>query len=424
MTLKRGEEYKVNVIDRWYRPLLERQLRKPFVHLLFGARQTGKTTLLEHVIGAAALHLDLADPEERTRLLAEPGLFRKECEALPGRGTPAIVFVDEAQAVPAVFDAVQSLYDHDKNRWRFVLCGSSARRLRRTGANLLPGRSLLHRLFPLILPERPPAGLGRAGRVSPMVSPLPQVTLDSTFPAADLEERLAYGDLPGVVLLGDEDWPGVLRSYVTVHLEEEIRREALVKDWGAFVNFLRLAAREAGRVTNFAAISRDVGLSQPTVKSYYQLLEDMFIGFPVPVFSKSPRKSLLSTPRFQFVDLGIQHAACGLSPSRDVVRADPGRYFECWVGIEIWKRLQYAGEGRLSYFRTKDGAEVDYVVEMPDRTVAVEAKWTSRPSLRDVPGLVSFLGDHPHVSVGYVVCRCPRPLRLSPSIVAVPWQQL
>jgi len=412
------------MIDRWYRPALERRLRKPFVHVLFGARQTGKTTLLEHLLTHASLHINLADPEERTRLLAEPGLFRKECEALPVRRAPAIVFVDEAQAVPAVFDAVQLLYDRDRTRWRFVLCGSSARKLRTTDANLLPGRCLLHRLLPLILPERPPPGAERSARTAPLVPPGRSARLRSTFPQADLEERLAFGDLPGVVLLKTGDRGAVLRSYVAVHLEEEIRREALVKDWGAFVNFLRLAARESGQITNFAAIAREVGLSQPTVRSYYQLLEDMFIGFTVPVYSKSPRRHLLSTPRFLIADLGIQHAACGISPDVGLVRASPGRYFENWVGIEIWKRLQYAGTGSLSYFRTKDGAEVDYVVELPDRTLALEVKWTDRPSLQDVPGLVSFLRDHPHVREGYVVCRCPRPARLSPSIVALPWQRV
>jgi predicted AAA+ superfamily ATPase len=412
------------MIDRWYRPTLERQLPKPFVHVLFGARQTGKTALLEHLLGRASLHINLADPEERTRLLAEPGLFRKECEALPVRKTPSVVFVDEAQAVPAVFDAVQRLYDRDKSRWRFVLCGGSARKLRRTGANLLPGRCLLHRLLPLMLPERPALVPEGVRHPDMLVPPGRRGSLRSTFPPADLTERLAYGDLPGVVLLDEEDRAPILRSYVTAHLEEEIRREALVKDWGAFVNFLRLAARESGRVTNFAAISREVGLSQPTVKSYYQLLEDLFIGFSVPVFSKSPRRHLLSTPRFLFTDLGLQHAACGVSPGPDLVLADPGRYFENWVGIELWKRLQYAGAGSLSYFRTKDGAEVDYVVELPERTIAIEVKWTDRPSLRDVTGLVSFLRDHPRVGQGFVICRAPRPVRLSPSILALPWHQL
>jgi predicted AAA+ superfamily ATPase len=412
------------MIDRWYRPALERQLRKPFVHVLFGARQTGKTTLLEHLLDRASLHINLADPEERTRLLAEPGLFRKECEALPAGKASSIVFVDEAQAVPAVFDVVQLLYDRDKTRWRFVLCGSSARKLRRTGANLLPGRCMLHRLLPLMLPERPARVPEGARHQAMLVPPGRRARLRSTFPPEDLVARLAYGDLPGVVLLNEADRAPILRSYVTVHLEGEIRREALVKDWGAFVNFLRLAARESGQITNFAAISREVGLSQPTVKSYYQLLEDMFIGFTVPVFSKSPRRHLLSTPRFLFADLGIQHAACGVSPDPNLVLANPGRYFENWVGIEIWKRLQYAGAGSLSYFRTKDGAEVDYIVELPERTIAIEVKWIDRPSLRDVTGLVSFLRDHPQVREGFVICRCPRPARLNGSIVALPWQHL
>lgn len=414
----------MHMIDRWYRSLLEKQISKPFVHILFGARQTGKTTLLGELLPQTSLSINLSDPEERTRHLADPSLFRKECEALQVSGTPSIVFVDEAQAVPDIFDAVQTLYDRDKTRWRFVLCGSSARKLRKTGANLLPGRCILHKLFPLILAERPSKGQMHTSHRSPLIPMGRRATLRSTFPSADLEERLAYGELPGIVLMPEEDRRLVLRSYVTAHLEEEMRREALVKDWGAFINFLRLAAREAGHIVNFASISRDVGLSQPTIKSYYQLLEDMFIGFSVPAFSKSPRKNLLSTPRFLFVDLGIQHAACGVSPDVNVVRANPGRYFEQWVGIEIWKRLQYLGSGQLYYFRTKDGAEVDYIVEFADRAIAIEVKWTAKPSLQQVPGLVSFLRDHPSVRKGYVVCRCMRPMQLNKSIVALPWHLL
>ena len=254
------------MIDRWIQGSLGRDLRQPFVHILFGARQTGKSTLLGHLLPAPSLHYNLADPEERSRLLADPGTFRRECEALPASRDPHVVVVDEAQAIPAIFDAVQVLYDRDRLRWRFVLCGSSARKLRSTGANLLPGRSLLHRLLPLVLAERPaPASAFAAS----LVLPMPPTTAGSTFPAAALEERLAYGDLPGVVLLGQSQRARILATFATVYLEEEIRREALVRDWGAFVNFLRLAARESGNIVNYAGISRDVGLSVPTVKSHY-----------------------------------------------------------------------------------------------------------------------------------------------------------
>ena len=414
----------MNIIDRWLALSLEKEITKPFVHILFGARQTGKTTLLNALLPTTSLRYNLADPEERTRILADPGLFRRECEALPKTKKSHVVLVDEAQAVPSVFDSVQVLYDSDKTRWRFVLCGSSARKLRKAGANLLPGRCILHRLYPLTLMERPPVD-ARACSLRPALIPLRQGRpLRSTFPAADIEERMAYGELPGIALLKDEDRKSVLRSFVAVHLEEEIRREALVKDWGAFVNFLRLAASESGQVVNYAAISRDVGLSQPTVKSYYQLLEDMFIGFHVPAYSNSPRKNLLSTPRFFFFDMGIRHAASGIVPDINVVRAEPGKYFEQWVGMEIWKRLQCRGDGRLHHFRTKDGAEVDYVVELGNEIIPIEVKWKANPSLRGVPHLAAFVKENRRVKTGYVVCRCPRPARLSDSIVALPWQCL
>lgn len=412
------------MIDRWIRTYLLKQIAKPFVHILFGARQSGKTTLLNSLLPNPSLKYNLADPEERTRLLAEPGLFRMECEALPKGKEPHMVLVDEAQAVPAIFDAVQILYDQHKSRWKFVMCGSSARKLRRTGANLLPGRAILYRLYPLILPERPALGPVNPPAEKALIALSGAGPLHSTFPPADIEERLAYGELPGVILLSEEDRKVVLRSFASLHLEEEIRREALVKDWGAFVNFLRLAARESGQMVNFAAISREVGLSQPTIKSYYQLLEDMFIGFQIPAYSVSHRKNLLSTPRFFFFDLGIRHAASGVTPDRNLVRADPGKYFEQWVGIEIWKRLQYRGEGQLHYLRTKDGAEVDFIVELDGELIPLEVKWTRAPSLRDVTHLAYFLKENPRAKKGYLICRCPRPARITESITALPWQYL
>ena len=407
------------MIDRWLQSSLAEDLRKPFVHILFGARQTGKSTLLAHLLPAPSLHYNLADPEERSRLLADAGAFRRECEALPAQAEPHVVFVDEAQAVPAVFDAVQVLYDRSRLRWKFVLCGSSARKLRQTGANLLPGRSLLHRLFPLILAERPVATDAPA---TSFVLPISAAGAGSFFPAAGLEERLAYGDLPGVVLLDEADRTRILSTFAAVYLEEEIRREALVRDWGGFVNFLRLAARESGNVVNYANISREVGLSVPTIKSHYQLLEDMFVGVRIPAYSGSARKTLLSTPRFVLFDLGVRHAASGARPGVDVVRADPGRYFEQWVVLELWKRFQYLGAGRLSFYRTRGGAEIDVVVERPDGDlVPVEVKWTQRPAPGDARHVEAFVREHAAAAEGFVVCRCPRPMRLTPHVTAIPW---
>lgn len=406
------------MFERYISRELERRLSKPFVHILFGARQTGKSSLVRALVPSPSLSYDFSNPTERTRLLADPGAFVRECEALKKKLSAHFVVVDEAQNVPAIFDAVQHLYDMEKTRWRFVMLGSSARKLRLTGANLLPGRALLHRLMPLILAERPvnPAAECR----SPIAL---QATGKKRFPPADLIERLSYGELPGIVTLPEEDRAEILRAYATIYLEEEIRREGLVRDWGAFVNFLRLAAAESGGELNYAAISRQVGISLPTVKSHYQLLEDMFIGIRVPGWSGSPRKSLVSNPKFLIFDTGVRHAAAGLRPGPETVMANPGPIFEQWVGIELWKRLQYLG-GTLHHVRSKDGREIDYLVELRGKLFPIEVKWTDRPSRSDARHVAAFLANHPQAGEGFVICRCTRPQLLCPGITALPWQNL
>ncbi|HXP59850.1 MAG TPA: ATP-binding protein [Dongiaceae bacterium] len=411
------------MFDRWYAGTLREKLERPYVHLVFGARQTGKSTLLRALLPPEALVIDLADPQERSRHLADAGAFAKECRGLPAGKKGQFVFVDEVQSVPTVFDAVQHLYDGDRGRWRFVLCGSSARKLRRTGVNLLPGRSFYHSLFPLLLAEHP----ADEPRVSYAVSPLPfdwraGEKPERPFPAADLLTRLAYGELPGIVAAEEPDRAELLRAFALVHLEEEIRREALVKDWGSFVRFVQLAAAESGQVVNFTAISQESGVSQPTVKSYYQLLEDMFLGFRVAAFSRSPRKALLSTPKFFFFDVGVRHAAAGLTPTRDVVMVNPGVFFEQWVGVELWKRLQYLGEGKLYHLRTKDGAEVDFIIEREGTLTPIEVKWSEHPSAQDARQLLRFLAEHPKQAAhGFIVCRCKRPMQLHEKVTALPW---
>ncbi len=407
---------------RWFDEPFQAALRKPYVHVLFGARQSGKTTLLRRAIPEPSLWFDLSDPSERSRLLERPGEFADACRALPMRRAPHVVVVDEAQSVPALFDAVQHLYDRERSRFRFVLCGSSARRLRGSTANLLPGRAVLHRMFPLVLAEHPPPV--DSARSTPLV-PLRGEVAPPLFPRSSLIDRLVFGEFPGIVLAPRADRESLLRTFATGHLETELRRESFVKDWGAFARFLRLAAAESGRIVNFAAISREAGVSLPTIRSHYELLEEMFLGFRIDAWSRSSRKQLLSTPRFFFVDLGLRHAAAGLSVTQDTVLADPGPVLEQWVAIELWKRLRYAGRGRLYYFRTKGGAEIDLVVELPNEVLAVEVKWTERPSADDARHLREFLDD-PRTGAkrGVIVCRCPRPIRLDDRITAIPWWAL
>ncbi|MBE2282091.1 MAG: ATP-binding protein [Prosthecobacter sp.] len=412
------------MFDRWHASTLAEKLARPFVHIVFGARQCGKSTLIRSLLPPDAHVFDLADPGERSRFLREPERLIRICQAMPARKEPHTVFVDEVQAVPALFDAVQHLYDGDKKPWRFILCGSSARKLRQAGANLLPGRSFVHHLFPLMMAERPvPKKLKTSAQsVFPLNFDPPSKNL---FPEADLIPRLAYGDLPGIVTADEEDRNDMLEGYTVLHLEEEIRREGLVRDWGKFQRFLQLAAAESGQIVNYAAISNEAALSQPTVKAHYQLLEDMFIGFTLPAWTRSPRKQLLSTPRFYLFDLGLRHAAAGLAASPQTVLSNPGPIFEQWVGIELWKRLRYLGKGNLFYMRTKDGAEVDFIVEHAGEIIPIEVKWTENPTASDARHLRTFLAEQKgKAKRGYVVCRCDRPMQLEANITAIPWHDL
>jgi predicted AAA+ superfamily ATPase len=411
------------MFSRWVERAWSRKLTAPYVHILFGARQTGKSTLLRKLLPDAALWIDLSNPGERSEHLRRPDLLVRRCEALPRKRPPAVVVVDEAQNVPAVFDSVQRLYDSDQRRWRFVLCGSSARKLRTTGANLLPGRSLLHHLYPLVLPERPAREVGRGRAGEPRVLPLGgPAGLERPFPAVGLGDRLLFGELPGIATAPRARRADLLRAYSFIYLEEELRREALIKDWAAFARFLQLAAAQGGQMINYAGIAREAGVSLPTVKAYYQLLEDMFVGFRLTAFSGSPRKSLLSTERFFFFDVGVRNAAAELPLQAAAVRANPGPLFEQWVGIELWKRLQYLASGKLHYLRTKAGAEVDFIVARAGRLVPVEVKWTERPTEHDARHLRVFLDEHPRQARhGYIVCRCPEPLAIDDRITALPW---
>ncbi len=405
---------------RWFQSKMSTLVAKPYVHILFGARQTGKTSLLKNLISNSKLWYNLADPQERNRHITDPATFIRECRALPFKGEPLLVVIDEAQTAPSIFDSIQVLYDTDKTRFRFVLCGSSARKLRTTGSNLLPGRSMMHHLYPLVLCERPATS---SMTTDSLILPLTweKNPSEPTFPATDIEERLAYGDLPGIICLPSEDRSDVLRSYANIYLEEEIRREANIRDWNAFINFLRLASTYSGEMVNYSAISREAGVSITTIKSHYQLLEDIFVGFSVPGFTGSTRKALLSTPKFYFIDLGLRHAAAGLVAGKNIVSANPGPLFEQWVGLELWKRMHYLKEGKLSYFRAKSGMEIDYIVEFREKIIPVEVKWTKTPSVRDARHIGSFIDEIPQATHGFVVCRCPRPQLLKENVTAIPW---
>lgn len=419
----------MEIFDRWYKARFQRLMDKPFVHIMFGARQTGKSTLIKQLLPVDARVFDLSEPEQRLRFLADPQMLIRICRSIPKENdAPTIIFIDEVQTVPELLNAIQSLYDGDKTRFRFILCGSSARRLQTTGANLLPGRSILHRLHPLINEEYERIDSWKDLSLSPL--PLPQtntqVSVPLLFPARSLENRLVYGDLPAIACLtDDEERREVLRSYAAIHLESEIRSEAAIRQWPAFLHFLKLAATRSGPLINFQALAKEIGVSGPTIQSYYQLLEDMYVGFSVPSFSGSPYKAVVSSHRFYFFDLGVRNAISGAPLEESLVQLDPGHFFEQWVACELYRKLSYCGEGQLYHYRTRGGAEIDFIVRWKNKLIPIEAKWTDTPTLRDARHLRSFIdSSQGAASRGYIVCRSPFPQQLDEHIVALPWQML
>ena len=333
--------------------------------------------------------------------------------------------MDEIQKVPALLDEVQSLYDAHKSRFQIYLTGSSARRLRRYSSNLLPGRSHTFRLVPVCLWETE----GPQRTEWPGAEPGPRLSQRgksaAPFPAQSLERTLLLGSLPGVRTESERTAAATLSAYVENYLEEEIRREALARDMGAFSVFLKLAAAEAGQQVNLARLSTESGVPAASLKNYYQVLEDTFVGHWLRPYARRGRKRLLTTPRFLFFDTGVRNAAAGFSLDRTILATEGPRLLEQWVGLELIYRATSVGPGHeVGFWRSASGAEVDYVWQGPREDVPIEVKWTARPQPNDARHLETFLNEYgPRARRGLVVCRCERVERLTDRVLAVPWNR-
>ena len=368
---------------------------------LFGARGTGKTHLVREFLSAqeSVLAFDLLGQKEFLRFLHSPGLFREEVmEALPRKGR-LLVLVDEVQRVPALLNEVHALINDHAKRVQFILTGSSARRLKRGGANLLAGRAYVSHLHPLTQTE--------------FGQPLKKV--------------LRYGSLPGLAL-GQVDPHLWLEAYTSTYLKEEIQQEALVRRVDSFVRFLDLAAQLHAEPVNFTRMARQGIASVPTIQEYFSILIDTMVAFRLDGWSESVKKQLLQAPKFYFFDLGVLNALrgeLGGEPAESSFRY--GRLFETLVILEACRRNDYARTGyRLAYWRTSMGMEVDLVLQKNAWTapVAIEIKSSADPSDQDLKGLLAFLKDYPKAQA-FCFCRAERKRRAGPKGVVqiVPWQK-
>ncbi len=404
------------------------------VRLLFGARQTGKTMLLRRLVaGGESAFIDLQDSATRRRFESDPARFGREVRALPAR--VRTIVVDEVQKVPALLEEVQSLYDAGPAARAFVLTGSSARRLIRGSANLLPGRSHVFHLAPVTRWEQgvapaldvlsepaTPTSRKRAASRATRTRPRPEAP---PFVRQSLARTLLFGSLPGIMQESTETAALTLAAYVGIYLEEEIRSEALVRDLGGFSEFLRLAALESGRVVNLTKLSHETGIALSTLKNFYQVLEQTFVGLPVRAYGRAGRKRLLTTPRFYLFDNGVRTAAAGLSFDAASLEGLGGDLLKHWVGLELLHRTAYLGRGfGVSFWRTVSGAEVDFVLETPREDVPIEVKWTRRPTPADARHIETFLDTYPaRAKRGFVVCRTEAREQLTHRVTAIPWSE-
>ncbi|HMO18505.1 MAG TPA: AAA family ATPase [Oligoflexia bacterium] len=326
---------------------------------LFGPRQTGKTTLVRNSFSADQLfEVNLLENKTYSTLKANPSILYSEVKALKPSCTH--IFIDEVQKVPELLDEIQILID-EKIPQKFIISGSSARKLKRGQANLLGGRAWREVLFPLTLDE------------------LPQNYY--------LEQILSRGTLvPNVLADNDYESAMNLRSYSEVYLNEEIIAEGVSRNLGAFIRFLTIAAQCNGEQLNYANISRDVLMSAPSVKEYFTILEETLIGSFLPSFSFSERKKFKVSPKFYFFDTGVLRAMQGqLSVDLQPQTFAYGNYFETWIVNQVATISSYLRKDlKLSFLRTTNNAEVDLIIETPaGKVIGVEIKSKQVPDQRD-----------------------------------------
>ena len=325
---------------------------------LFGARQVGKSTLLQDRF-KDAVYYDLLIPSIRKSFKRNPDLLR---EALSSKPEGTLVIVDEIQKVPELLDLVHWLMVN--KGLRFILSGSSARKLKKSGANTLGGRAQPRTLFPLVWKEVTDFQIDRA---------------------------VQNGMIPRHYLV--EDATDRLEAYVKVYLDEEIRDEAAVQDVDVFERFMEVAAISDGEMLNYSNIASDCGVSAKTVKSYYQILYDTLLGYEIPAYRKVIKRPVVQAPKFYYFDVGLANYLMGrysLKRGTD----DYGHAFEHFVMQEI---IAYRGYFRrreeISYWHTYNDQEVDAVIG--DAKVAIEIKSSEQVKTSHKKGLKAFKEEHP-----------------------------
>jgi len=331
---------------------------------LFGPRGTGKTSWLRQAF-PDALTVDLLDPETFRACVSRP---ERLVELIDGRPEISVAVVDEVQKAPGLLDVVHRLIeDRSRRKIRFVLTGSSARKLRRTGGGLLGGRLSRRVMHPFLASE-----------------------LGERF---DLEKTLGRGLLP--LVLASSDPEETLRGYVSLYLKEEVQAEGLVRNIGSFARFLEAVSFSHGSVLNVSAVARECQVGQKTVEGFVEVLEDLLLGFRLRPFTRRAQRRMVQHPKFYLFDAGIFRS---LRPAGPLDRKEEigGAALEGLVAQHLRAWIDYGSPGvDLFFWRTKAGLEVDFVVYGNDEFSAIEVKSSRSVFPGDIKPLHAFLEDHP-----------------------------
>ena len=350
---------------------------------LWGARQTGKSTLLK-MLFPEAVYFDLLQSDVFERYQKSPSQFREVILATLSGST---VIVDEIQKIPSLLNEIHWLIVHHQTR--FILSGSSPRKIIRSGANLLGGRALRYELYPLICIE---------------------------IPDFDLHRALNNGLLPRHYLADNSK--KLISAYIGSYLRDEIIAEAKIRNISAFTKFLEVASFSNGEMVNYTNIASECGVSSTTVKEYFQILEDTLIGRFLPSFQKRPKRRVILAPKFYYFDVGIANYL--LKRGQIEIGSEAfGSAFEHFIYQELYAHSKYSDlDYAISYWRTTSQIEVDFI--LGDHEVAIEVKGSNNVQTRHLKGLQSFSEEYT-VRKLIVVSNDPQ-IRIIGAITVLPWK--
>ncbi len=362
-------------------------LLKERSYFLFGPRATGKSFLIKQQLAESAVIINLLKTEYYLRLVAAPYQLEELILAQLKNNTEKIIVIDEVQKIPLLLNEVHRLIE--EKQWKFLLTGSSARKLKHGQANLLAGRARTAELFPLCWAEL------------------------SDF---ELKKYLLYGGMP-LVVNSNEPWEE-LQSYVSTYLYEEIQAEGFVRNLPAFSKFLQVAAFCNGQILNYSKIANDVSVSLPTIREYYQILEDTLLGFTLQPWTKSIKRKAQATAKFYLFDLGVTNY---LNQIRTVEIASDlfGRALEHWIALELRSYLSYRRIFQpLTFWRSQNHQEVDFLI---GDIYAFEVKATQKINQTDLKGLKA-LAEENQFKRFYCVSNDPIH-RVVDGIVCLDWRE-